>query len=320
MQKKASKQQLNSESNCKKVEKSDQGHISNNMKKHLTNKRTGQTTRIPIILLASLISLILLLQGCASDKSETTDQVDQDAILRVGLTLDAAPQLLKINKDNSTQGLEIDLITMFAKSKNYLLETSTYTPEELLFALRRGEIDIAIPASTDTYISDNFLQPCAAHLKTGQRILVNSAVSMFINNKDQLDNDKVTILTPVGSTSAIFAKKVIPNAHHISLKDLQSCIKKALTDNGNVIMLNADKAWVLNSRTFVLNANSKKQEKLNSTLKIVLPPLTDEQISWAVRRDDQQRKKALNDFIEQLKKSGKLQEMIELNNADIINE
>ena len=290
------------------------------MKKYLKKSGPESKKGTSLALLASFILLMLLFQGCASDKPFMDDQVDKDAILRVGLTLNATPQLLKINKDSSPQGLEIELITMFAKENKYLLETSTYAPEELLFALRRGEIDIAIPASTDTYISDNFLQPCAPHLKTGQRVLVNSAVSMFIKNKDQLDNDQVTVLTPVGSTSAIFAKTVIPNAHHISLKDLQSCIKKALTDNGNIIMLDADKAWALNSRTFVLNSKSGKQEKLNAKLKIVLPPLTDEQISWAVRRDDRQRGDALNNFIEKLKKSGKLQEMIELNNADIINE
>ena len=273
-------------------------------------------------LLLSLLAVVYTNQGCVSEKITISENPEKDAILRVGLTLDGSPQFVSTANDGSLQGLEAELITMFAKKHNYLLETSIYSRIELLFALRRGEIDIAIPAATNTYISENFLQPCAPHLKTGQRILVNDAISMFIKDKNQLNDEKVTVLTPVGSTSANFAKKVIPDAQHISLRNIESCIKKALTNNGYIIMLDADKAWKLQSKKFILNSNANKGtgKDIKSTLKVVLPPLTNEQISWAVRRDNIKRKNSLNAFIKELEKNGKLKEMIEKNSANIINE
>ena len=299
------------------VEKNVQELISNSMK--IIKKFMLNINRC---LLLPLFAMLYLTHGCVSEKTVIPSPSDRDAILRVGLTLEGAPQLVSTDTTDSIQGLEAELITMFAKNNNYLLETSIYSRTELLFALRRGEIDIAIPAATDTYISENFLQPCAPHLKTGQRILVNDAISMFIKDKNQLNDEKVTVLTPVGSTSANFVKKVIPNARHISLRDLKSCIKKALTNNGHIIMLDADKAWQLQSKKFTMNSNAGKGTKkaIKSTLKIVLPPLTDEQISWAVRRDDINRKNTLNAFIKKLERNGQLKEMIERNSADIINE
>ncbi len=303
------------------VEKTVQGHISNYMKIY-NNLVLNRKKSVILPMLLSLLAIMLGTLGCVSEKPPMLTTFEKDVILRVGLTLDGPPQLVSSDGSDALQGLEVDLLTMFAKQNNYLLETSIYPRTELLFALRRGEIDIAIPATTDTYISENFLQPCALHLKAGQRILVNDAVSMFIKNKEQLNDEKITVLTSVGSTSANFAKKVLPNARHISLRDLKSCIRKALTDNGYIIMLDAGKAWGLQSKKFILNSKTEKESKkdLKSTLKIVLSPLTEEQISWAVRRDDIKRKQSLDVFIKELKKSGKLKDIIERHSANIINE
>ena len=274
-----------------------------------------------VVLLTWFVILMIGWSGCSTVKETVSEPPDMDPILRVGFS-PGPPQLLNAADENDLKGLEIDLITLFAKKNNYFLETSVYPRDELFFALRRGEIDIAVPAATDTIIAENFLLPCAPHLKTGQRILVNKAVSMFIKDREQLNNDKITVLTPVGSTSANFAKEVLPSAHNISLKDIKSCIRKTLTYNGNIMMLDAGDAWTLQSKKFVFNPKEGTEagEKVQARLKVVLAPLTSEQIAWAVRNSDQERMKALNLFIQNLKKNGKLQEMIESHSADIINE
>jgi ABC-type amino acid transport substrate-binding protein len=272
-----------------------------------------------LLLFASLS--IALLQGCSTAREQGQLESEPDSILRVGLTLDL-PLFVNKDKDGKLKGVEVDLLTRYAKKNNLLLDMSIYSRDELFFALRRGEIDIAAPSTTNTIISGNFLQPCAPHLKTGQRILVNSAVSMFIQNREQLNNKKITVLTAVGSTAANFARKIFPEAKLISLRDMKSCIKRALTDNGNIIMLDAGDAYILQSKKFILNSPDSKKppQALNTKLKVVLPPLTDEEISWAVRRGDRKLRNSLDSFISDMKKNGKLTELIEQYNADIINE
>ena len=290
--------------------------MKNSIKKIV--KQQGSGKMVTFFVLISV--LIIGMTGCNTVKETVTDSSSIDPILRVGFS-PGPPQLISATDDNNINGLEFDLITRFAKENNLLLDTSLYSRDELFFALRRGEIDIAVPAATDTIIAENFLLPCAPHLKTGQRVLVNDAVSMFIKDKEQLNSDKVTVLTPVGSTSANFAKEVLPSAHNISLKDIKSCIRRTLTDNGNIMMLDAGDAWTLQSKKFVFNPKEGPEagKKVQAKLKVVLPPLTDEEISWAVRSSDKERQKALDLFIQNLKRDGKLQEIIESHNADIIN-
>ena len=269
-----------------------------------------------------LLLSVFFMQGCRTLHKEAEVEHDSDAILRVGLANDV-PLLTDQGSNAKLLGFEMNLLTQFARENKYILDTSLYPADELFFALRRGEIDIAISAVTDTVITDNFLLPSAPHLKTGQRILVNDAVSMFIKDKDQLDNDDITVLTVVGSTAANFAKKLFPRAKLISLRDMKSCIKKALTDNGNIIMLDAGDAYVLQSKNFILHPSEKSKKSdqpVKARLKVVLPPLTNEQISWAVRRGDHELHNSLNAFMENMRKSGKLQEAIDLYDADIINE
>jgi len=287
------------------------------MKKNIT--AIMMRCRVAVVL---PLFFLLCLYGCKTIQKEPIANNEPDALLRVGLANDV-PLLSDKGSDAKLLGFEMNLLTQYARENKYILDTSLYSKDELFFALRRGEIDIAIAAVTDTVIAENFLLPSAPHLKTGQRVLVNDAVSMFIKDKDQLNNDEITVLTVVGSTAANFAKQLFPQAKRISLRDMKSCIKKALTDNGNIIMLDAGDAYILQSKNFFLNSVPKGKEAKKTVrvkLKAVLPPLTNEQISWALRRGDKELQNSLNSFIENMKKSGKLKELIELYNADVINE
>ena len=265
------------------------------------------------LIAALTAAFILFISGCAGTGTNpiSAADTDKDPILRVGLSICGVPQLLSKTKNGQLKGLEIDILQAFAKEHKYILETDLYPENELFFALRRGEVDIAVPCSTDTVIKSSFLDVCVPHLKTGQRVLVNNAVSMFIQNKEQLDKSDITVLSPVDSPAADFANTIFPAAEKVSLKDLKSCMKKALSHNGSVIMLNSVEAYA---------ATHTPGGEKKSAFTTVLPPLTEENICWAVRQNENEMKQELDHFIKRIKSDGTLKKMIEENNAEIINE
>lgn len=266
-------------------------------------------------------SIVFFIYGCTIKPEIKQAAPNNDSILRVGLVL-GVPQLLSSDKDGNLSGLEIELLNHFAKDNGYLLETTLYEKEELFFALRRGEVDIAVPCGTDSLISSNFLAPCAPHFKTGQRVIVKKTISMFINDMVQLNKEDVTVLTVAGSVSANFAKKLFPEAKKISFKDIEACITRVKNDKGYVLLVDACQAWILKTSGYniIVSENTKEKKSVRIKLDPVLPPLTDEQICWAVRRSDLEWQKFLNGYMLELKKRGSLQELIEKNCVDAINE
>ncbi len=276
--------------------------------------------QIPVVY-GMLLLLVIAIHGCATTDNQESYFFDKDSVLRVGFA-ESAPQLLGKDDKGNLTGLEADLLNLFAKENGLLLDTFLYSREELFFALRRGEIDIAIPGASDTVILANFLAPCAPHFKTGQRVLVDEAISMYITDKSQLDNENVTVLTVVGSVSSNFAKKIFSETKLISLKDMPSCISRVFKGKGNIILSNAPDAWILKStrQTLVFPGNKSGGKTREVRLKTILPPLTDEQLCWTVRRKDVKLKEFLDAFMLTQKNNGNLEDLIEKNNADAINE
>lgn len=224
-------------------------------------------------------------------------------LLRVGIAV--RPPFIEKNDQGEFTGLEIELLKLLAEKENFKLELVEYPMQELIFAVRRGEADIIAAGFTEQELENSFLSPCARHLKTGQRIIANEELAPFITEKSQLNNDKVTIYTVAGTTAAAKVKEIFPDAENVSLKNIGSCIKKILRGKGNVVMLDAR------------DAPPAIAEPMG--LEMVLGVLTDEHIAWGVRRKEKARKKQFDTFMDSLRNSGQLQQIIGSTNANDIN-
>jgi ABC-type amino acid transport substrate-binding protein len=207
--------------------------------------------------------------------------------------------------------LEDDLLKLLGKRRGVLLEVSEYQPEEILFALRRGEIDIAVPIMTDTEVNAEFLKPCARHLPTGRRVVVHKDIAPFITSLKQLDNAKVVVCSVAGTVSPDYARKIFKYARKASLKDSKSCVGMVSKGTGGVFLLGSVEAW----RLF----RSPESESKRTALRLVLRPLTKERLAWAVRRNDTTLAKALDEFAADAAKRGDLTKLIRKNKADGIN-
>ena len=230
---------------------------------------------------------------------------EKDFIVRAGVAI--RPPFVFKNDKNEYDGLDVALLKLLVAENNFMLEIREYPLNELIFALRRGEVDIIAAGYTADEITANFFTPCAPHMKTGQRIIVNDEIAPFITDRSQLDNDKITVYTVVGSTSAAKAKEIFSDAKTASLKDIASCVAKVKNGKGNICLLSAREAMPL--------AMDKK-----SGIAIVLGVFSDEDIVWGIRRKEDSWRTFLNNYMHSLKGEGKLQEIIEKTKADKINQ
>jgi glutamate transport system substrate-binding protein len=246
---------------------------------------------------------MMLVTGCNVPES-AVPVPEKEVFLHAGVAI--RPPFVFRDESQGLCGSDVELLKLLAASKRYRLEITEYPLSELVFALRRGEIDIIAAGFTERELTELFISPCGFYMKTGQRVLINSELAPFINSKSQLDNSRITVYTVAGSSGAEQVKNIFPSAESVSLKNASACIEKVKTGKGNIFLLDA--------RDAIPQASEK-----DSGLAPVLGLLSDEVIAWGVRRKEVELRNNINDFIEIAKKSGDLQKIIDDTKVESIN-
>lgn len=266
-----------------------------------------RSTLVKILLSALPLgaALTLLPSGCSSiDEAKAKEKFDIPPILRVGVLANASytDPAAKINAE---------LLVLLEKKHGVIIDIAKYSREEILFALRRGDVDLVAAGLTDADISAEFLTPCARFFQTGRRVAVNGSLAAFITNLNQLDNPKVVVYTVAGTVAADSVGSIFKRAAHVSLKDSAACFDKVRAGTGGVFLVGPVEGW----RIF-----KHPQSAADVTgLSLVLGPLTKEHLAWAVRKSEQNLAKTLDDFIAKLRANGDLEKMIEESGVDAIN-
>lgn len=255
-----------------------------------------------------LIILAIGLTGCQLLQmfSEPPPEIPPAKSGRVRIGYALRPPFVKMNKDKQLRGLEIDLLEILASQQGYELEFVEYPLNELVFAVRRGEVDLMAAGFTEREIAELFLAPAGGHMETGQRVMVNADIAPYITDRSQLDNNKITVYTVAGSPAAEQISEIFPSAKPVSLKNNAACIKKVIGGRGNIFVLNARDAAPIS-------------ENPEAGLSMVLGLLSRERLAWGVRRKEKKWRAELDRFTKTMQENGELQRLIDENRADAIN-
>ncbi len=269
-------------------------------------EKQSQMTKEPIAhCMAFSAMLLLLLAGCATVEFE--GGLEEPGLaggrLRVGYSKRAP---FVTSEERVLGGTDIELLRLFGKDAGLELDFKGFPLNELVFALRRGEVDIVAAGFTGRELERLFLSGCGGYMETGKRIVLSKELAPFITDMSQLNNSKVTIYTVVGTPASEDARMLFPEALSVSLRDIGSCLERMKGVAGGVLLLNAREAWPLFSGGA-------------SDLTLIPGVFSEDDICWGVRRRDTGLKRACDEFIRGLRAQGRLREIIETNRADIIN-
>ena len=99
--------------------------------------------------LAALAGALLALTGCerAAAPAGSLQRILATGEIRVGTTGDVAPFSMR-DRERNLMGLEIDLVQALAETMNVKLHFVDVPFAELIPALERGEIDLAVAGMT----------------------------------------------------------------------------------------------------------------------------------------------------------------------------
>ena len=271
-----------------------------------------------------VIGLIAFCAGCAGPGGVSIRGAGNDSssptelrTLRVGVVA-GRPPLAYRNSLGEPMGSEVNLVMRFCEKAGMKCELGEYEKEDLFIALRRGDIDIAVPAAAESEIAPKFLSPCARHSHTGWRLVANAGIAPFITDLKQIDNQNVRVYTVAGTVSAEFARGFFKSADVASLETLEQCVDKVLRDNGCVLLTDETTANCLLKKyndarsSIAKNTGSVKNagKKVSAAdaarcpapaLALVLGRLSDEPLAWAVRSADSELMKKLDDFEKELR-------------------
>lgn len=249
-------------------------------------------------LLYLLLALFFFINGCSTMQSPAPGNGANDqAVLKIGITTNAPP--LAYRENGKITGLEAEFARGLAA---YLGREAKFVElkwEDQIPALLKGKTDIIMSAMTITEPRQYQVAFCAPYMVTGQIPLVRLKDYLrFSDGFPALLNPKVKVGTVKGTTGDYLvsrdkAKGVIIRYGN-ALQGVQGVLDQSID------------AFV-----YDLPMNLYYGAKYtNQGLTPVTVPMTREFIAWAVRKDDGELLSQANGYLNGLKTSGRLRQMI----------
>jgi len=250
---------------------------------------------------AIILILMGVVAGCAGGNKEApVAPVPDESILRVGVSTNYPPLIYKQGED--VIGVEADLareLAAYLGKKPVFVEVAWKDQIDHLMA---GGTDIIMAGMSVTEARMYKINFSKAYFKTGQMALIgNKPQFQYLTNLPALRAQVVAMHVGVvkGTTGEIFVAENLNMANAIVRYETSAEAVKGLKEH-KVDMLVYDGVAVL------------MLEKTNQEYGFKKIPvfLTDEYLAWGVRRDDDALLQSANDFLDEIKRNGKLKEIL----------
>ncbi len=219
------------------------------------------------------------------------DEILERGALRVGLEPAYMPFELT-NQRGEIIGFDVDMARLMAKAMDVELELVSTAWDGIIPALLTGKFDIIMSGMTLTQQRNmrvNFADP---YIVVGQTILLRKALADRVKSYRDLNDPEFKVVSKLGTTGEIAARKYMPRATYISFETEQEGVMEVV--NGR-----AD-AFVYDSPYNVVAAAQRGEGKVV----FLDEPFTYEPLAWAVRQGDHDFINWLNHFLNQVKKDG----------------
>jgi polar amino acid transport system substrate-binding protein len=243
----------------------------------------------------ALVFLALLPAFAASaatdpSASPTLKAVKQRNELRVGLEAGYMPFEM-LDKGGAIIGFDIDLARLMARKLGVPLEVVNQSWDGIIPALLTGKFDVTLGGMTITPERAKQVDFCDPYVTIGQTVLLNHKLADRIKTVGDLDKADYTVLTKLGTTGDIAARKQFKRA---KLRTFEHQAEAAIE--------------VLNGRAdgfvYDLPFNAVMAMRYPDGLTLLKPPFTKEDLGWAVRKGDPALRAWLNEFLAGLHRDG----------------
>jgi len=212
--------------------------------------------------------------------------------LKVGISTDYPP--LAYKQEGRIVGIEADNATAVGAILDQEMTLVEMPFEKLIPALQAGEIDVIMSGMSVTPMRGEQVIFADAYMEIGQMAII------LIDNAGQFSQPwsiyrmGVRVGVEPGTTGAEFAKIELKEAQISYFSNPSAAFEGLRNDDIDLYVHDAPTSWQL--------ATSQDNEDLLS----LYAPLTNEQLAWAVRKDDEHLAQSLNVALQTMKGSGSL--------------
>jgi polar amino acid transport system substrate-binding protein len=186
------------------------------------------------------VALALAIASCATPSRTTRGlaRISESGELRVGMTGEQPP-LNMTARSGELIGLEVALVRVLARSIGVEARLVRLPFRELLPALERGEIDIAMSGLTINPERSARVTLVGAYYISGKALLTRSESLAGAEVPEDLDQPGLRVAALAGSTSEAFARGSLPRAKLVRVERLEAGIERVR--KGEVDALVADR-------------------------------------------------------------------------------
>ncbi|MDO5058439.1 MAG: basic amino acid ABC transporter substrate-binding protein [Neisseria sp.] len=243
---------------------------------------------------AALACSVLTLGACGGQKAQenaASAPAAESKVYRVGMNAEFAPFEF-LDKDNNVQGFDVDLLNAMAEAGGFKVEYKHQPWDSLFAALGNGDVDVLASAVTITKEREETMAFTKPYFEVTQVILVPKGKN--IHSVEDLKNvNKVGVVT--GNTGDLTATKILgANSQKIARFENLTLVTKEL-ENGGLDAVVSDSAVVGN---YIRN-NSDKGFTM-----VKVPDFDVENYGMAVRKNDTETLKMLEDAFDKVKANG----------------
>lgn len=246
-----------------------------------------------------LISTLIICLFCIpTHGSDLLDTIKKDGVLKIGIDVGYQPFEMK-TRSGQIIGFDIDLANMIASELGVKLEIINTEWDGVIAALLAGKFHLVMGGMTITPDRSKRVDFSPPYLDMGQLPIIHSKHKSTIQKIEDLNQEKYTVASRLGTTGERAAKKFFPKAKYKSYQDRE-------TGAMDVIFGRID-AFIYDSPYIHVFNNTKGGGKTFT----FESPFTDEPIGLAIKKENPKFLAFLTNFIHKVKASPDYQERID---------
>lgn len=263
-----------------------------------------------IISLLLLLIFTLVLTACGDSTSTYTYIINEDyeEFLVMGTTADYPPFEWPHVVDGKLTivGIDIEIAKEIAKSQGKNLKVVNKHFDFLLEDLANGKVDFVMAGMTKTEAREQVVSFSIPYYNEGQALLINSSKIDSFTSFEDLNKSNIRIGAQLGSIQQEIVSELFPNSQHKFIKSVAE-----LANNLNNNQIDALLVEIPVAQSYANNMANIVVSNIN------FEDNPDEGFGVAVAKENTTLLSDINDVLEELISSGKLdliiQEMLELN-------
>ncbi|HUS23418.1 MAG TPA: transporter substrate-binding domain-containing protein [Candidatus Binatia bacterium] len=240
--------------------------------------------------LAALLAIVSFAASAADADGPTLQRIRQSGELRVGTETGYMPFEMR-SKSGEIVGFDMDIARLMARQLGVKLTLVNISWDGIVPALLTGKFDLLMAGMTITEERARRVDFADPYIEIGQSALIPRSQAGRVKSIKDLDAPSFKIVTKLGTTGEIAARKFLP---HANLRTFETEAEAAMeVRNGR-----AD-ALIYDSPFNMIFAARHKDSLVN-----LQPPFTREPLGWAVRKKDPAFVAWLNRFLARIKADG----------------